>query len=127
MPGPIVFISHNRVKAGRLDELRQLSRTVFDGIEADKPGTATFLGFVSADGLEVSFIHVFADADGFERHVEGSDERSAAADELIESRSVEIYGDASESVMQLFRQMATAGVTLTIRSDTLGGFVRSTG
>jgi quinol monooxygenase YgiN len=124
MPGPIVFISHNRVKPGRIAELRQLSRVVFADMEAAKPATAVFVGFVDDDEREVTFIHVFADADGFERHVQGSDERSAAAYELIEPRSVEIYGDAGETVLAMFRQMAEAGVALTVQPDLLGGFLR---
>ena len=124
MPGPIVFISHNRVKPGRLDDLHELSRSVFRQIETEKPGTAAFLAFLSADGTEVSFIHVFADADGFARHVDGSDERSTAAYELIEPLSVEIYGDAGDSLLGMFRQMAETGVQLTIQPGLLGGFIR---
>lgn len=124
MPGPIVFISHNRVKAGRIAELRELSRAVFDAIEAEKPATAVFLGFLDDDEREVTFIHVFADAGGFARHVEGSDERSAAAYDFIEPRSVEIYGDVGETVLTMFSQMAEAGVEVTVQPDLLGGFLR---
>ena len=128
MSGPIVFISHNRVKPGRLDDVHELSRSVFRQIETEKPRTAAFLGYLSADETEVSFIHVFADADAFARHLEGADERSAAAYEFIEPLSVEIYGDAGDALLGMFRQMAEAGIPLTIQPGQLGGFLRlSTG
>ncbi|HJT63468.1 MAG TPA: hypothetical protein VJ839_01710 [Candidatus Limnocylindria bacterium] len=128
MPGPIVFISHNRVKPGRLDDLHRLSQSVFGQIETEKPATAAFLGFLTADGTEVSFIHVFADADAFARHLEGADERSSAAYQFIEPLSVEIYGDAGDALLGMFRQMAETGVPLTIQPGQLGGFLRlSTG
>jgi hypothetical protein len=124
MPGPIVFISHNRIKPGRLEALRDFSHPVFDRLKAEKPATAAFLGYVSADGQEASFIHVFADARGFERHVEDSEERGAAALEFIESRSVEIYGEPGETVMPTFSRMAEAGVILTLNPVLLGGYLR---
>jgi hypothetical protein len=128
MPGPIVFISHNRVKPGRLEDVHGLSRSVFSRIETEKPATAAFLGYLTADETEVSFIHVFADADAFARHLEGSDERSAAAYEFIEPLAIEIYGDAGDSQLGIFRQMAEAGIPLTIQPGHLGGFLRlSTG
>lgn len=125
MPGPIVFISHNRVKPGRLAELGELSRAVFAAIETDKPATAAFLGFVDEDESEVTFIHVFADADGFERHVEGSDERTEAAYEFIEPGSIELYGEITETVLTVFRRMAEAGVEVKVQPDLIGGFLRT--
>jgi hypothetical protein len=125
MSNPIVFISHNAVRPGGLDGLRALSVEVFGQIHADRPGTAAFLGYLSADGSQVSFVHVFPDAEAFDRHVEGSDERSSTVYAFIEPRAVEIYGEPSTTTRAMFEQMAASGVPVTFQPSVLGGFLRS--
>jgi hypothetical protein len=124
MSNPIVFISHNAVHTGGLDGLRALSVEVFGQIEADRPGTAAFLGYLTADGTRVSFIHLFPDAEAFARHVEGSDERSRAAYAFIEPLAMEVYGEPNDSTRAMFETIAGSGVTVTFQPDLLGGFLR---
>jgi hypothetical protein len=124
MSNPMVFISHNAVRPGGLDGLRALSVEVFGQIEADRPGTAAFLGYLTADGTRVSFVHLFPDAAAFDRHIEGSDERSRAAYAFIEPLAVEVYGEPNESTRAMFDAMAASGVTVTFHPALLGGFLR---
>jgi hypothetical protein len=128
MSNPIVFISHNAIRPGGLDGLRALSVEVFGQIEADRPGTAAFLGYLTADGTQVSFIHLFPDAEAFARHVEGSDERSRAAYAFIEPLTMEVYGEPNDSTGAMFESVAASGVSVTFHPARLGGFLRpSTG
>ena len=60
MSDPIVLISHNRIKEGKLDDLRQFTPEGMKLIEADKPGTLVQLAYVNEDGTEVTYIHLFA-------------------------------------------------------------------
>lgn len=124
MTGPIVFISHNRIRPGGLAGLGELGEGVFRQIEADRPGTVVFLGYLSPDQTRVTFIHLFPDSEAFARHVEGSDERSAAAQRFMEPTSIEIYGAASEAVIDVFRPLADAGIPVTIEPELFGGFAR---
>jgi hypothetical protein len=124
MSDPIVFISHNAIRPGGLDGLRALSVDVFGQIEADRPGTAAFLGYLTADGTRVSFIHLFPDAEAFARHVEGSDERSRAAYAFIEPLAIEVYGEPNAGTRAMFETIAASGVTVTFQPAVLGGFLR---
>lgn len=124
MSEPIFFISHNKIKEGQLETLRESSQKTMQLLREQKPDTVLFLAYVSDDGGEVSFLHVFPDAEAMDIHFRGAEERSKKAYEFIESKSMEIYGSPSGSVREMLKQIAESGVQVTIESDYLGGFLR---
>jgi quinol monooxygenase YgiN len=124
MSEPIVFVSHFRIKEGKLDAFRQHTKETSLLLEADKPRTSAFLPYASDDG-RVTIVHVFADADAMDAHVQGADERSEAVYEFIDPDGWEIYGRPSADVLQMLNRGATAsGVHLVIQPDSIGGFLR---
>ncbi len=56
MSEPIVFISHFKVKEGKLDGLKQFHQKVVEQIKAEKPGTVAFLHYLNAEETEYSVI-----------------------------------------------------------------------
>lgn len=124
MAGPIVFISRNRIKEGKLEGLREFLRTGTEALEEDKPQTLAFLAFMDEAGTELTIVHVFADAEAMDLHVQGADERSSSAYGFIEPEGFEIDGSASEAVLQMMRGAAAAGPELIVRSEFLNGFLR---
>jgi hypothetical protein len=81
---PIVFISHFRVREGKMDGLRRIAEDVTRSLEIDKPRTIAFLSYLDAAGTNVTFVHAFADAASMDLHFEGADDRSQAAYEFLE-------------------------------------------
>jgi hypothetical protein len=71
--------------------------------------------------------HVFADAAAFDAHLEGADDRSAAAYELIAPEGFEIYGPTSPSALAMLRASAERGFALTIAPELPAGFLRTPG
>jgi hypothetical protein len=127
MSEPIVFISHNYIKKGKLDDLKRVSGEVTPRLQADKPRTLVFLAFVDEGGTQATFAHVFADAESMDLHFEGAEERSAAAYEYLDPASWEIYGRPSKAVIEVMRRSAaSAGATLTVQPEYLAGFLRLT-
>jgi len=125
MPDPIVFISRHRIKPGKLDGLRDLSRRGMPMIEANKPRTAALLAYLDEDGSEATFVHAFADAESFDAHLQGADERSQPAYEFIEPQSFSIYGPASAWAIDFMRQeSAQVGADLRLMPEYLAGFLR---
>jgi quinol monooxygenase YgiN len=124
MSQPIVFISHNKIKEGKLEALRENSQQTMQVLREQKPDTVVFLAYVSEDGGEVSFLHAFPDAEAMEIHFQGAEERSKKAYEFIEPISMEIYGTPNESVQGMLKQIAESGVEVSIDTDYLGGFLR---
>ena len=124
MDEPIVFISTHRIKEGTLDAFREYFRSGTPSIEADKPQTVAFIAFLDEGGTEVTIVHVFPDTHAMDRHFEGAQERSKDAYEFLEPKSFEVYGPASEEALGMLRQAAEMGVALTVKPETLGGFLR---
>jgi len=127
MSEPIAFISHFRVKQGKHDDVTRLFQDVSERLKAEKPRTLVFLAYFNETGTQVSFLHVFADAESMDLHFQGSDERGRAAYEYVDPAGWEFYGRPSQQAMETMRQAATsAGVTLSVEPDYLGGFLRLT-
>ena len=128
MPGPIVFISHNTVKDGKLEGFRNAFGQVAQVLDAEKPGTVVYLAFAADDGSEVSVVHVFPDADAMGQHLQGVEERTGTAVEFIQTKGYEIYGSPSEPILEEMRRFADEeGVPLHVQSDHVGGYLRSGG
>lgn len=122
MSGPIVFISHSKVKEGKLEALREFSRETFPVIQAEKPGTVLQYGYVNEEGMDVHFVHVFPDADAMDAHMIGAADRVGKANEFIETYEFEIYGTPSEGTLAMLRQ--APGVHVAVRPVVLGGYIR---
>ena len=126
MSEPVVFISHFRIKEGKLEAVQRMSPEVTSRLEAEKPRTAVFLSFLDEEGTSVSFVHAFADSEAMDLHIEGAEERARAAYELVEPRGWEVYGRPSDAALQTLREAARrSGAPLTVRPAFLGGFLRS--
>jgi len=121
---PIVFISTHRIKEGKLEGFKQLSREMAPLLEAGQPNTVFFQGYVNEEETEVTFVWVFPDADAMDLHFHGADERSAKAYEFVQPQRFEIYGTPSDRVLSMMRQEAGPGVDLIVKPQPLGGFIR---
>lgn len=122
MSGPIVFISHSKVKEGKLEALQEFSREMFPVIQAEKPGTVLQHGYVNEDGTDVHFVHVFPDADAMDAHMIGAADRTGRANEFLETCEFEIYGAPSEETLATLRQ--APGIDVAVRPFGLGGYIR---
>ena len=124
MSEPIVFVSTHRIKEGKLDEFRQLSRKMTPLIEEGKPNTVFFQSYLNEEGTELTIVHVFPDAEAMDLHLQGADERSGSAHEFIQPQHFEIYGPASAQAMAMLRGEAGPGIGLTVKPQNLAGFIR---
>lgn len=126
MTESIVFISHFRIKEGKLDALRALIAEVVAALETEKPRTLAYLHYLDEGGQRWTVAHVFPDAQAMDRHFEGADVRSAAAFEFAEPTGWEIYGPASaEAVATIQAAADVAGVRLEVAPRFVEGFLRS--
>jgi quinol monooxygenase YgiN len=125
MAEPIAFISHFRIKPGKLQDVRAAASAAAAQLAAAKPRTAAFLASLDENGQRLSFVHLFPDAAAMDLHIEGAADRSQAAYELFEPAGWEIYGTPSAAAREMIeRDAADAGVPLIVEPDSLGGFLR---
>jgi hypothetical protein len=126
MSGPFIFIATNKLKEGKLEDERRRVPGLCEFIAASEPRLIAFNEYVSEDGTEVSVVQVHPSADSFEFHMGVVRERAerAYAETLDATTNIQVYGTPSESVLQMLRQQAGAGIALTIKPYHLGGFTR---
>ena len=124
MSEPIIFISHQKVKEGKLEGYKQYYRQVAEQAKAEKPGTIAHLAYLNEDGSELSIIHIFPDAEAMELHMKGVDQLAKKAYEYVEILSFEIYGKPTEAVLENMMQIVGSGIALNIRPQLIGGYIR---
>jgi quinol monooxygenase YgiN len=124
MPEPIVFISRNKVKAGKIDEFRQHYRDSIPPIMASKPNTLVQLAYENEAGVEMTVVRIFPDADSLDQQIQGADQRSKKTYEFIDPVVIEIYGEPVPATIEMMKKIAGTGVVVSIHPNYIGGFIR---
>ena len=124
MSEPIIFISHQRVKEGKLEGYKQHYRQVAEQAKAEKPGTIAHLAYHNEEGSELSIIHIFPDAASMEAHMKGVDQLAKKAYEYVEILSFEIYGKPTDTVLENMMQIVGSRIALNIKPQLIGGYIR---
>ena len=124
MSEPIIFISNQRVKEGKLEGYQHYYRQVAEQAQANKPGTIAHLAYLNEQGSELSIIHIFPDAEAMELHMVGVDQLAKKAYEYVEILSFDIYGQPTEVVLERMMQIVGSGIALNLRPQRIGGYIR---
>jgi biotin carboxylase len=126
MSGPFIFIATNRLKQDKLEEERKRVPGLCDFIEANEPQLIAFNEYVNEEGTEVGVVQVHPDADSMAFHMNVVREQAqrAYAETLDATTSVQVYGTPSDTVLEMLRQQAGSGVSLSVKRYHLGGFTR---
>jgi hypothetical protein len=124
MSEPIVFISRNKIKAGKAAEFRKHYQASIQPIMDGKPGTWAQLGYENEEGTEFTVLRLFPDADALDHQIQGADERSKKTYELIEPVGIEIFGAPNPATLEKMKKIAGSGITVSISSYYTDGFIR---
>lgn len=124
MSEPIVFISHFKIKEGKLDGLKQHAQMTRAHIKATKPGTVTFLQYLNEEETELSIVHVFPDAEAYDRHLEGMAERAKGVFEFIEPIRRELYGLPNEQALAMSKPPDSSEMAFNHKPQLMGGYIR---
>src|SRR5712664_3480611 len=126
MAGPFIFIATNRLKAGRLEAERGRVPGLVDFIEANEPRLIAFNEYVNDEGSEVAVVQVHPDTASFEFHMGVVRERASRAYEetLDATTSIQVFGEPTETILEMLRRAAGEGVQFAVKRHHLGGFIR---
>lgn len=112
MPGPFVFISHGRIKPGKLEDFKAYAERFMPVVEQREPRVVAFNTYLDGAGEHYTSVQVHPDAESMEQHMNVMAEESRAAFEYVESTGVEVYGEPNEAVLAMMRSIADVPVTL---------------
>ena len=124
MAGPIVYISHFRIKEERGDEFWRMVDEVLPRLEAAKSRTVFQHFYADPSGRMISIIHIFGDAAAMYLHAEGGAARSQKAYEYLEPMAFEIYGQPTDSFLATLSDVPEIDRLLRIEPDHRGGYSR---
>jgi hypothetical protein len=124
MSEPIIFISHQRVKEGKLEGYKHYYRQVAEQAKADKPGTLAHIAYHNEEGSELSIIHIFQNTESMQMHMKGVDELAKKAYEYVEILGFEIYGKPADAVLERMMQIVGSSIPLNIWPQLIGGYIR---
>jgi hypothetical protein len=124
MSGAIVFITHFKVKEGKLDAFRRHYRESIPITMADKPDTQAQLAYGNEDATEVSIVRLFPNADALDLQIQGADERSKRTYEYIEPTGIEIFGTPNPATVEKMKKITGSSIKLRISPHFIDGFIR---
>jgi hypothetical protein len=124
--GPFIFIATNTLKPGKIDDERERAQTLAEFISSNEPRLLAFNEYANEDGTEVGVVQVHPDAQSMRFHMDLIRERAASAyDETVEATTaVQVFGNPDDTIFEMLRQQAGAGVEMTIKPYQLAGFTR---
>ena len=124
MSEPIVFISRNKIKEGKVDEFRKHYQDsippTFDG----KPTTLAQLAYENEEAIEYTVVRLFPSADALDLQIQGADERSKKSYTFIEPIGIEIFGKPNPATLEMMKKIVGSGVDFKISPNYMGGFIR---
>lgn len=124
MSEPIVFISRNRIKKGKVGEFQKHYLDSVQTTLSSKPNTMVQLAYEDEKANEVTIIRLFPTADDLDLQIQGAGERSKKTYEFIEPVSIEILGEPNPTTLELMRKIAGPRVIVRINPHYIGGYIR---
>lgn len=104
MPAPILYIDVSSIRPGKLETIEALITDLVAFVELNEPQLIGYDFFIDEPGETMTCVALHPDSASMELHMNIGWEKFRAFSEHIEQRSIDVYGEASESVMTRLRQ-----------------------
>lgn len=124
MPVPFVLLTLHEVRLGRLAEVTDLTARYENALAAEEPDLLALHAHLSDDGQHLSLMHVLADADAAEHHVQVAAPFIAEASELLRNVRVEVHGAPGPRLQVALDHNAEDGTPVFVLARPLTGFTR---
>ncbi|NUC73586.1 hypothetical protein HTZ84_14935 [Haloterrigena sp. SYSU A558-1] len=103
----IAYIDRSVVHDGKLDDLKPAMAELVNFVEANEPDILAYDVYFSADGDRMTVMHMHADQDSLEFHMEVAGPKFPPIGEFIDLESIDVYGHVSESLIRRLRDKAS--------------------
>lgn len=103
---PIVYIDHSEVRGGKLDELKDAIRELARFVEDHVPRIVGYHAYFSADGSNMTVLHIHRDAESLDEHMRISGPMFPKFADFIRLTRIEIYGTPSRQALEGIRAKA---------------------
>lgn len=103
----IVYIDQSTVSDGKLEKLKSAMRELVAFVEANEPEILAYDVYFSADGSQMTVMHMHANQDSLEFHMEVAGPKFPPIGEFIELDSIDVYGHLSEDLIERLKDKAS--------------------
>jgi quinol monooxygenase YgiN len=119
---PFVFIGTHRLKPGRRDDWKEHVTHFVRYIEENEPQLRLFTFYLDEDTDHVSVVQVHPDAESMVTHMQVAHRHIGEAyqDLIEETTSIKVFGEPTDAVLSMMRNLAGAGVQISIASPVVG-------
>lgn len=127
MSGPLIFISHSKVKPGKLQAYQAQAVDATDLVESEEPRMIAFIFYASEDGADVSTVQIHPDAESLDLHLKIFFEKlREKAFATLDSYEINVYGAPSDAALAMLDQMPSQlpGLRVRVHPEHQGGFLR---
>ncbi len=106
MSQPIVYVDVSRVREGKLGELETAMKSLARFVEEHMPRLLSYAFFLDAGRTTMTLVAVHPDSASLEFHMDEGNEEFRKFAELIDLQRIEVYGAASEGVLDRLHRKA---------------------
>jgi hypothetical protein len=100
MSDAIVYVDTSNVRKGALEQLKEGMNELVAFVEANEPQLITYNVHFSDDGTRMTVVHVHANADSLEYHLDVAGPMFRRFAHLVALTSIHIYGKPSEKALE---------------------------
>ncbi|HKH22486.1 MAG TPA: antibiotic biosynthesis monooxygenase [Solirubrobacterales bacterium] len=125
MAAPLVYVDTSEVREGAAESIRPAIEELVAFLEANEPDLLGYGVYLSDDGTRMTVVHVHTDSASLEHHLEVGGPAFRPFVDLITLRSIDLYGEPSETaVKQLLEKARMLGTGEVTVHPPAGGFER---
>jgi hypothetical protein len=118
---PLVYVDRSDIRSGKLSELEAAARRLVEHVAINERRALSYGIYFSADRSTMTVVHVHADSESLEQLMALIAPVLAPFRDLLELRSIDVYGSPSDAVIaQLRAKVDLLGGTVTIHGRLAG-------
>jgi hypothetical protein len=106
VPGLIVYVDHSAIRPGRRADLEAALSGLARLVESEEPDILAYEAHLSEDGRFLSVLHIHRDAGSLERHFSVAGPWFPTFVDLVEMRSIDVYGPVPDRIVASLRDKA---------------------
>lgn len=104
MSSLIVYIDRSAIREGKLEEVRAALRGLVEFVDSAEPQLLAYSFYIDEDGEGLTCVAIHPDSASLEFHLEVGRPAFRAFTELIDLRTIEVYGRPSDTVREQLQQ-----------------------
>jgi len=123
---PLIAIDRSEIHPGKLDELKASFEHLATFVQEHEPRIIAYVVSFDEDGRTVTVLQVHPDSASMENHMRVAADEFAAFADLLQLRSMEVYGEPSPTLLELIRRKVDllGSATVAVHPGT-AGFART--